>query len=158
MSMTRGRYTTFAFLVLVLVLVPVTVGALETVEHTPQQDGTRMLRFEFDNDAPLGSDNAFTAGWSLQYHSAASDTWGNTSGTRKRKGPATWFSSWVPGLQDDGVGGRMVRQGFGLSQVIQTPEDIQNPDPQPDDIPWVGTIWESNGKGVKSALDSCEPI
>jgi len=141
-------YTTLALLLLAIVWLPITAGAKETDEHARQREGTRMLRFEFDNDAPLGSDNAFSAGWSLQYHSAASDTWNKTSGGKQRKGPAAWFGTLVPGLQDDGVGGRMVRLGFGLSQVIQTPEDIQNSDPQPDDIPWVGTI------GLNATLQS----
>ncbi|MGH9868032.1 MAG: lipid A deacylase LpxR family protein [Candidatus Polarisedimenticolia bacterium] len=91
----------------------------------------RMIRFEFDNDIFLDSDDAFTAGWSLQLHSKLLDTWN----------PA--FSGWigrVPGLGDDGEGGRIARWAFGATQMIITPKDLSIAAPQPDDAPWAGVL------------------
>src|SRR5262245_10888520 len=81
-----------------------------------------LFRFEFDNDNLLGSDDAFTAGWSFQLHSPLDDTWG----------PA--YARWIgrfPGLGDDGRGGRIVRWAVGLNQIILTPADISIEAPQP---------------------------
>src|SRR5881394_3594868 len=73
----------------------------------PPKDLRRLylFRFEFDNDNFLGSDDAFTAGWSFQLHSPLDDTWGPAY--------AKWIGR-VPGLGDDGRGGRIVRWAVGL--------------------------------------------
>ena len=55
--------------------------------------GMRLFRFEFDNDTFLGSDDAFSAGWSIQIHSAMLDKW--------PKGLAGWIGRF-PTLHDDG--------------------------------------------------------
>ena len=99
----------------------------------------RMFRFEFDNDAFVGSDDAFSAGWSLQLHSRLMDQWG--------RGLGGWVGK-VPGLGDDGEGSRVVRWAGALTQIILTPTDIGIEEPQPDDIPWAGvlaatTTWSS---------------
>jgi lipid A 3-O-deacylase len=146
--MGKMEATTLAFLILALVMLPISTGAQETDEGPKQPEGTRMLRFEFDNDAFVGTDNAFSAGWSLQYFSAARDTWNVETKDGMRKSPGAWFARWVPGLKDDGAGGRMVRHGLGLSQAIQTPEDISTTELQPDDIPYVGTL------GLNATLQS----
>src|SRR5689334_1284650 len=72
----------------------------------------KLLRFEFDNDTLLGSDDAFTAGWSLQLHSPIRDEW--------TPGLAGWIGR-LPTLGDDGTGGRVVRWGWGITQLIVTP-------------------------------------
>src|SRR5262245_59758831 len=91
----------------------------------------RLFRFEFDNDNYIGSDDAFTAGWSLQWHSRGLDTWGP-----KTKG---WIGK-LPGLGDDGDGGRIARWAVGLGQIILTPSDISIAEPQPNDVPWAGIL------------------
>ena len=93
-----------------------------------------LFRFEFDNDAFLGNDNAFTDGTSFQLHSPLDDTWG--------PGYAKWIGR-VPGLGDDGRGGRIVRWAWAVSQGIITPDDVSIEEPQPDDAPWVGTLGVS---------------
>jgi hypothetical protein len=102
--------------------------------------GRRLFRFEFDNDNFVGSDDSFSAGWSFQVHSRLMDRWGG--------GLDRWMSH-VPGLGDDGEGGRVVRRAYGLTQIILTPHDISIEAPQPDDIPWAGVLagtgsWSSN--------------
>src|SRR5262245_33644592 len=90
-----------------------------------------MFRFEFDNDNFLGSDDAFSAGWSFQLHSNLMDTWN----------PA--YASWIgrfPGLGDDGSGGRVARWAYGLTQIIITPADVSIAEPQPEAAPWAGIL------------------
>jgi len=102
----------------------------------------RLFRFEFDNDNLLGKDSAFTAGLSIQVHSRLYDMWS--------PGYAKWIGR-IPGLGDDGSGGRIVRWAVGVSQVIITPDDVGIEAPQPNDAPWVGTL----GVGVAwSAYDN----
>ncbi len=91
----------------------------------------RLFRFEFDNDGFLGSDDGFSAGWSFQLHGAVRDRWDESL-------PA-WIAA-VPGLEDDGDGGRVVRWAVGLSQIVVTPYDVEKPEPQPDDLPWAGSV------------------
>ncbi|HET8945500.1 MAG TPA: lipid A deacylase LpxR family protein [Candidatus Polarisedimenticolia bacterium] len=89
----------------------------------------KMFRFEFDNDNFVGSDDAFSAGWSFQIHSKLMDQWN----------PA--YAGWIgriPGLGDDGRGDRVVRWAYGVTQMILTPADISIETPQPDDVPWAG--------------------
>jgi outer membrane protein LpxR len=91
----------------------------------------KLFRFEFDNDTFLGSDDAFTAGWSFQVHSRLMDTWD------------PFYAGWigkVPGLGDDGEGRRVSRWAYGLTQIIVTPHDVSIAEPQPNDAPWAGIL------------------
>jgi hypothetical protein len=91
----------------------------------------KLFRFEFDNDTFVGSDNAFTAGWSVQVHSQPLDEW--------TPGLADWIGR-VPGLRDDGKGGRIARWPWGVTQLIITPDDVTIAAPQPDNAPWAGIL------------------
>ena len=91
----------------------------------------RLIRFEFDNDSPAGSDDGFTAGWSLQLHSRLMDRWNPAN--------EKWLGT-LPTLGDDGEGGRIVRWALGISQIIITPRDITIAEPQPNDSPWAGML------------------
>ena len=118
---------------------PALVAGDEPPTAVPEKDAKDfrrlyLFRFEFDNDAFLGKDNAFTDGSSFQLHSPLDDVWS--------PGYAKWIGR-VPGLGDDGRGGRVVRWAWGLSQMIITPQEIENPAPQPDDAPWAGTLGAS---------------
>lgn len=64
---------------------------------------------EFDNDTFLGSDDAFTAGWSFQVHSRLMEEWND--------GFARWNGK-LPGLGHEGADHRVVRWAAGLSQTI----------------------------------------
>lgn len=134
-------------LVGLLALLPAVGLAGEEKERKNPWD-LKMFRVEFDNDTFVGSDDVFTAGWSLQLHSRIMDRWN----------PA--YAGWIgrfPGLGDDGEGGRVVRWAYGLSQIILTPSEIGIETPQPDDVPWAGTLgvtgsWWSNDNKKLAAL------
>jgi len=114
-------------------------AAVSALDEPPRSltDRTKW-RFEFDNDVLTGRDDGFSAGWSVQRHSPHFDLWGQKREGRTRKGLSLWIGEHTPGLGDDGEDGRTVRRAAGISQLIQTPADIANPDPQPDDVPWAG--------------------
>lgn len=97
-------------------------------------------RVELDNDLLTGGDDSFSAGLSVQRHSPLFDTWEEKRRGKTRKGFALWVGRHIPGLGDGGEGGRIVRRANGVSFVMQTPEDIENPDPQPLDVPWAGVL------------------
>jgi len=92
---------------------------------------TKLLRIEFDNDLFVGSDDAFTAGWSVQVHSRMLDEW--------KPGLAGWIGRF-PTLGDDGDGGRIVRSAWGVTQLISTPQGVTVAAPQPKDFPWAGIL------------------
>jgi hypothetical protein len=121
-----------------------------TVPDAAQKDFRRMylFRFEFDNDAFLGKDNTFSDGSSFELHSPLDDAWS--------AGYAKWIGR-VPGLGDDGRGGRVVRWAWGLSQLIVTPDNLSDPNPQPNDVPWAGILgvsasWSSYNNRRLAAL------
>lgn len=86
----------------------------------------RMFRFEFDNDAFLGSDEAFSAGWSPHLDSSLLDCWQGTL--------PQWIAS-VPGLGDDGGRGRIVRRATRVTQMIVTPRRAEVAEAHPYDAP-----------------------
>ena len=135
-SRPRDRRQQFAIaLALVSVVMAaliVATAALARDDKPPQDPWTLYLfRFEFDNDNFLGSDDAFSAGWSFQLHSRLDDTW--------HPAYANWIGKF-PGLGDDGKGGRIARWAVGLGQVILTPEDISIEAFQPNDVPYAGVL------------------
>jgi lipid A 3-O-deacylase len=110
----------------------------------------KVFRIEFDNDTFLASDDAFTAGWSLQIHSELLDEW--------TPGLASWIGR-LPTLVDDGEGGRIVRWSWGITQLIITPKDVTIASPQPDDAPWAGILggyisWSANDDRRLAALQA----
>jgi hypothetical protein len=91
----------------------------------------KLLRLDVDNDAFVHSDDAFTAGFSLQVHSPLFDEWPSSLARSIGR---------VPGLGDDGPDGRVVRRAAGITQIIITPEDIGIARPQPRQAPWAGML------------------
>lgn len=135
----RNRLRPGALLAAVAIGLLATGGAPALAEGRKDPTAQHMFRFEFDNDYFISSDDAFTAGWSLQLHSPMYDTWDETA-------PA-WIGR-LPGLGDDGKGGRVVRWSVGVTQIIVTPTVISVAEPQPDDAPWAGML------GIYGALSS----
>lgn len=97
-----------------------------------------LWRFEFDNDIVGGSDDFFSAGWSLQRHTGAATSWDEMDMTLFSR----WVTAHVPGIS--GGEGMAVRRGTGLSQVIQTPKDISDPELIEDDVPYAGVLSVAN--------------
>jgi hypothetical protein len=112
------------------------VAAGEAGEKTQKKalEQRNLWRLVWDNDAFVHTDNAFTNGWSLQRHSHQYEIWQDMAPSKF----SGWISRTIPGLGDGG--NRVVKRGTGLSQTMTTPEDISNPDPQLDDVPWSGTL------------------
>jgi hypothetical protein len=108
----------------------------------------KLFRLELANDELLDSDDAFTAGWSVQVHSPLLDEWS--------PGLDGWVGR-VPGLGDDGDGSRVVRRAWGITQLTITPADITRAAPQLDDFPWAGILgnyvsWSSYDNERLAAL------
>jgi hypothetical protein len=135
----RKTIVTRALLLATLAALLVPPGASAAENDKPPLLERPKWRFEFDNDILTGGDDAFSAGFSVQRHSPMFDTWDEKRGGKERKGFALWIGRHIPGLGDGGEGGRIVRRATGLGFLLQTPEDIENPDPQPLDVPWAGT-------------------
>lgn len=80
-----------------------------------------------ENDWFTGSDRDYTNGLRLEYVSAADDV-----------------NPWLHRIADAhpliDLGGTQMRQGFALSHVIYTPEDITLADPPPDSHPYAGYL------------------
>ena len=102
--------------------------AVPSAAADPDLHRLHLIRFELDNDVFLNKDSSFTAGGSIQVHSPLDDVWS-----------ARWIGR-VPGLGDDGEGGRVVRWAAGLTQIIITPDLVTIAEPQPDDAPWAGIL------------------
>ena len=105
--------------------------AASAAAHGADADAQRLFRFELDNDTFLGSDDAFSAGWSVQIHSPLLDEWPH--------GLAGWIGR-LPTLDNDGEGDRVVRWSWGITQFIITPRDVTIAAPQPNDAPWAGIL------------------
>lgn len=91
-------------------------------------------RFEFDNDLFVDSDNGFSNGWAFQIHTPLAESWDEV------EGPANYlksFAKWLPTLTGDDLEYRL---GFAVGQVIQTPDDLKNPNPIPNDVPYAGLL------------------
>ncbi|HEX2832666.1 MAG TPA: lipid A-modifier LpxR family protein [Thermoanaerobaculia bacterium] len=110
------NHTRLAAIAIALVIALVSATAAFAQEHAapvrPAGGDLAMVRFEFDNDTWLGSDDAFTAGWSLQYHSAVKQR----------------------------TNGRAVRWSAGIGQLMSTPEDLTVTALQPEAAPYAGVL------------------
>ena len=141
--MSSHRGLAIVLWLLCFAMLPLDVAAQDADDTGGKQKKPReqmhMWRFEFDNDIFSGSDDAFSNGWSLQRHSPAVETWDVRPNGKRRAGVSRWIGNHFPGLKVGGATGKVGRRTIGISQIIQTPEDIENPDPQPDDVPWAGT-------------------
>ncbi len=119
-----------------LLLLTLTFPVLGNEEKTSA--GPVLWRFEFDNDFFGGSDDFFTAGWSIQRHGPAVASW-DELGLSK---PARWIADFVPGIS--GGKGLSVRRGMAFGQIIQTPGDLSQTALIEDDLPYAGVLGVAN--------------
>ncbi len=94
----------------------------------PQKDTiTRLLRLSEDDDFiniwGTGTDDAYTNGTRIDYFYKAAH-------------PPLFLDRWMPRAGDDSID----IYGWGVMQLMYTPDDITNPDYQPDDYPWSGAL------------------
>lgn len=98
-------------------------------------------RFEINNDAIFDSDNQFSNGWSFQIHTPVADSWDAVEGpidSMKR------FLGWLPTMTADD---HKYRYALSIGQIIQTPDDIENPNLITDDVPYAGVLTV-RGSGI----------
>ena len=91
-------------------------------------------RFELDNDVLVDSDNGFSNGWSFQLHTPVVDSWDKVPGVAQH---LKSFAAWLPSLTGDDLNYRM---SVSIGQVIQTPDDIDDPNPIANDVPYAGLL------------------
>ncbi len=141
MVMTKSTLSSLVLLLVIAAGAPSGAQAADGDGAKPEKllEERDLWRLVFDNDGFVRKDNAFTSGGSVQRHSHQHDSWQDMGPSRF----SGWISRTIPGLGDGGD--RIVKRGTGLSQVIMTPEDIENPDPQPRDVPWAGALgWSES--------------
>jgi hypothetical protein len=104
----------------------------------PPYEDRKTWRFSFDNDVVFGSDNQFTNGWVIQKHGSIGETWEEGRGTLAVGKPiARWF---LPDKKED----RFYREGFGIGQVMQTPDELEIETFQQDDVPYAGILFSEH--------------
>ena len=91
-------------------------------------------RLELDNDVAFGSDNQFSNGWSFQIHTPVADSWETLEGPAN---PIKKIGAWLPTLTKEGL---KYRASLAIGQILQTPEEIENPNPIPNDVPYLGIL------------------
>jgi len=96
-------------------------------------------RFEFINDILNGSDDGVSNALSFQLYSPTSEKWQDIPNFPNF---LTSFGAWLPGFSGDQFRKRI---SVSASQLIQTPTDIENPDPIADDVAYLGLLTLSTG-------------
>jgi hypothetical protein len=91
-------------------------------------------RFEISNDVMFDSDNQFTNGWAFQVHSPVADSWTTVEGPAE---PLKKIGAWLPSLTGENLKYRM---SLSIGQIMQTPDDLTNPDLITDDVPYAGVL------------------
>lgn len=103
----------------------------------------RTFRAELANDVVFESDNLFTDGFNLQWHSRGTARWAAGDNAFVRAG------RWIPGLGGEGQGEALVhRHAFVLGQHTQTPQDERLTTLARDDVPYAGALVAINAWSV----------
>ena len=96
-------------------------------------------RFEFINDIFNGSDDGVSNALSFQFYSPTSEKWQDIPNVPNL---LTSFGAWLPGFSGDQFSKRI---SVSASQLIQTPTEIENPDPIANDVAYLGLLTFSTG-------------
>jgi len=96
--------------------------------------GKGALTFTVDNDVFTGSDNNYTNGLGVTWVSADLNSYDDDRFASK------WgrFWSFLPFVGDDGY---TTYASWTLAQEMNTPDDIENPNPPTDDQPYSGILY-----------------
>lgn len=90
------------------------------------------IRIEYDNDLLVNSDDKFTNGFSLQWHSHAREGWDGI-----RAPGWTKFGRHLPGMQSASL---YKRVGLAIGQNMQTPTDLSATELIVEDVPYAGSL------------------
>lgn len=90
------------------------------------------IRIEYDNDLLVNSDNKFTNGFSVQWHSDVATSWDGVGVPRWMK-----FGRHLPAMQSSNLYNRV---GLAIGQNMQTPNDLAASHVIVDDVPYAGTL------------------
>jgi hypothetical protein len=128
---------------LLLLLLPVCAAAQDT-------DRWRMRQIQIENDVFWGT-------WSLPGPDDRFYTSGlRVSASKGRFGAGmdgTELPGWLRPIRNR-CAQCVIYPNFALGQSIYTPDDIENPDPQPGDHPWVAWLFTGIGGAVESSSRS----
>lgn len=113
-----------------LVLLCILVAACRTREAAP----ALTLAVTIENDVVSGSDNNYTNGVGVSILTGRLSC-GDTQGFLD-----DWVEFWsfLPALGDEDCS---IYASWTLGHEIYTPNEISDPDPQPDDQPWAGILF-----------------
>lgn len=90
------------------------------------------IRIEYDNDLLVNSDNKFTNGFSVQWHSRVSEAWNGIRVPGWMK-----FGRHLPGMRSSSL---YKRVGLAVGQNMQTPNDLSATELIVDDVPYAGSL------------------
>ena len=103
--------------------------------HNSAPASADVINFSWDNDLFLGSDQGYTNGGRISYLNTPSEgpereSSGFAAAVRDRL-------AFLPGIDDES---NQHATSFSLRQLIVTPKNISNPEPQYDDLPYAGYL------------------
>lgn len=127
----------FLFIAVVLLLASGLVcGQIPSFPSAQPADSVERAtwRFEFDNDIFFKSDNNFSSGLSLQWHSAAASGWEAVLDVPKF---VRHLGKRIPTLTGKGL---VYRASLAIGHVIQTPDDLSRRDLIKEDVPYAGVL------------------
>lgn len=90
------------------------------------------IRIEYDNDLLVNSDNKFTNGLSVQWHSRESQGWDDIRVPDWMK-----IGRHLPGMRSSSL---FHRVGLAVGQNMQTPTDLSATELIVDDVPYAGSL------------------
>ncbi|HHJ13154.1 MAG TPA: lipid A deacylase LpxR family protein [Gammaproteobacteria bacterium] len=128
----HGLHLLLPVLLLLALALPVRAGTPGAT--SPHLAEAAKYRLEFDNDLFVGSDNQFSSGWSLQYHSATSRSWDRLDSptpTLARLGVR------LPGLNENTL---YKRHNLSIGQIIQTPARLSESRRIENDVPYAAVL------------------
>lgn len=108
-----------------------------------------VFNVAWDNDLFTGQDKGYTNGVRLSYLTDSAEQDSGASGAFARS--VKHGLSWLPGIGNQGDEHALT---LSLRQLMVTPADITNPEPQLDDIPYAGhlslsgTLWRWNADSI----------
>jgi lipid A 3-O-deacylase len=102
----------------------------DNLSKLPREGGT--FRFQVANDAFTGSDDYFSNGWIISWNTRGADRWEDLA--------PGWLSGAIGAMPFMNGEPSQKRITLGISQLIFTPSDIENPELIVNDVPYAGAL------------------